>query len=693
MERKYERKEWSKLYEHRAQVLLKEKEDPASNRARRDLQMITKAGTLIARKIGKRVRIKLKNKAFSCHRTPENLTFPKGLRDWSTHWGTQLMCSICQTPCFYDSTNCKTCNAIAHRLCVAEQLVLSGSISQMSSLSMGSEHKAAADDDDDDEDEDGEPDAEDAVFGEGQEGEDNFLATLSALGTDEYNCMDCHRGYQEDVDYFDKLKVKLTRGRRLVLAMRLVCRRILCYIERKRFKKLRKGLILIQSGIRKRRAKRVFFHWRRSQMRVIVIDVLHLPLGAIKENDLVVLTAVDPMKNQQLFRIDKDASRAIDEGFLIPGITSHMTVVITLCRVEEHTANTVFVIQEQCQLSLRDIDEFLLKLPYALPFGKRIWWHPTDPKKDFPYRIVTEKTGGIVSGHSSTSANHSSGLDYAAIAKPSSPFALGEREHKQHRDAKSAGGDVSAPDQASGGCSKSGFASGAVTAEHKSLYVASPSPSRGHSPAAGSLRHGLINEGLGGSSPHTPHSPCSISAAQQADTAKSSHYVRVLYAPQNPISSMVVTISGPPLDVLRAPAVIDVHQLARIQKNKSDGDSSGKLDTHDQGPQGRATRWWLCLNNLRLYFYQNHGDIRPRFVSDIVEAQVVVDRTYTKGNVVSVLHHDSRLWLLELGEAKLADKFVFAVTESQKAHAQPQGSIFMRTSDVRKHRTFGFDFI
>jgi hypothetical protein len=76
-----------------------------------------------------------------------------------------------------------------------------------------------------------------------------------------------------------------------------------------------------------------------------------------------------------------------------------------------------------------------------------------------------------------------------------------------------------------------------------------------------------------------------------------------------------------------------------------------------------------------------------------VEAQVVVDRAYTKGNVVSVLHHDSRLWLLELGEAKLADKFVFAVSESQKAHAQPQGSIFMRTSDVRKHRSFGFDFI
>jgi len=146
--------------------------------------------------------------------------------------------------------------------------------------------------------------------------------------------------------------------------------------------------------------------------------------------------------------------------------------------------------------------------------------------------------------------------------------------------------------------------------------------------------------------------------------------------------------------VLRAPAIVDPHQVARIKK-KSAGAGAGadggsvKADTRDQGPQGRATRWWLVLCNLRLYFYQNYGDNRPRLVSDIVDAKVIVDPTYTKGNVLCVLHRDTRMWLIEAGEAKLAEKFAFAVSESQKAHARQQGSIFMRTAEVRRKTTWG----
>ena len=176
-----------------------------------------------------------------------------------------------------------------------------------------------------------------------------------------------------------------------------------------------------------------------------------------------------------------------------------------------------------------------------------------------------------------------------------------------------------------------------------------------------------------------------------AFTDKSEHFVRVLYSPQNPISSMVMMISGPPLDVLRAKAETDILAQARNKKKSGSEDSVAKGATRDQGPQGRATRWWLCLCNLRLYFYQNYGDNRPRLVSEIVEARVIVDPTYTKGNVISILHRDTRLWMLEMSDAKLAEKFAFAVSESQKAHAQRHGSIFIRTSEVRKKPSYGFD--
>lgn len=644
LDRKYEHKPWSKLFKDRAEELSKEHEDPAALRARKDLKVTTKAGTLIAKVIGKRVRLRLKNKAYSCHRTPENLTFPKDLREWKTHWGTRIMCSICDGPALYDCTACRTCNSIAHRLCVAEQFTsMQSHLSQLSSpfsanSSFAEESKFAH--------EEGEYDEEDALFGESPSVyADHFDTTMQALGMDEFTCLECQRAYADDVEYFERLKVQLFTARRYILALRLVCRRIFGYVERKRFKTLRKGLIFIQAAIRKRRAKKAFFHWRRSQMRVIVIDMLHLPPQTLQLNDLVVLTVVDTMKAQQLFRLDKTATKAAEEGFLIPGITAHMTLVLTICRVEEHTAGTVFVVMQQCQLSLRDIDRFLDKLSYSLPFGKRIWWLPLDAKKELPYRVVAEKSGGIVPSHAGTGA----------------PSAKAEAK----------GGDAG------------------IHSSSSSLSPAVPAPA----PAPALVESKLI------ASPKASHhsallaGPDSASSDKDRDKDKAGdQHVRVMYHPQNPISSVTFMVSGPPLDVLRTPAVTDVHQLARNAARKTATETEEKkLDTRDTGPQGRATKWWLCLNNLRLYFFQNYGDAKPRFISDLTDALVGVDPIYTKGNVISIFHRDGRIWLIELSDSSCAEKFAFAVQESQKAQRSKGGSIFMRTTEVRVRRNFGFD--
>ena len=653
LDRKYEHKPWSKLFKDRAEELCKEHEDPVALRARKDLKVTTKAGTLIAKVIGKRVRLRLKNKAYSCHRTPENLTFPKDLREWKTHWGTRIMCSICDGPALYDCTACRTCNSIAHRLCVAEQFTsMQSHLSQLSSpfsISNNSNPHAEAEETKFAHDE-GEDDEEDALFGGDSPSvyADHFDTTMQALGMDEFTCLECQRAYSDDVEYFERLKVQLFTARRYILALRLVCRRILGYVERKRFKTLRRGLIFIQAAIRKRRAKRVFYHWRRSQMRVIVIDLLHLPPQALQLNDLVVLTVVDTMKAQQLFRFDKTASKAAEEGFLIPGITAHMTLVLTICRVEEHTAGTVYVVTQQCQLSLRDIDSFLDRLSYSLPFGKRIWWLPQDAKKELTYRVVAEKTGGIVPSHGGAGA----------------PSAKAEAKADAKIGGKAGGVDA--------GMSSSSLSPAPAPAAAESKHTASPKASP---------RSALLT-----------NPEAAASASEDKDKAVGGQLMRVLYYPQNPISSVTFMVSGPPLDVLRTPAVTDPHLLARTAARKASSDSEEKkLDTRDSGPQGRATRWWLCLNNLRLYFFQNYGDAKPRFISDLTDAQVGVDPIYTKGNVIFILHRDSRLWLIELSDSSCAEKVAFAVHESQKAQRTKGGSIFMRTADVRVRRSFGFD--
>lgn len=636
MERKYPHKRWSDLYKQRSEALIKESEAPASLVQRKNLQLTTQMGTLIARMVGRRVRAKLKNKAFSCHRTIENLTYPKDLREWKTHWGSQLLCTICLTPALFDCTSCRTCNSIAHRLCAAELYTMQQQGSIASSLSLSSASLLEEDEDSDDDD-DG--DAPRGVGGSTTELglEASFEDSFAALGMDEYNCSSCLQSYQDDVEYYERLRVKLARDRRWILALRLICRRILGYVERARFKKLRRGLVAIQTAIRKRRAKRVFFYWRRSQMRIVIVDLLHLPPATVLKNDLVSLCVVDPIKAQQLFRFDKTAAAALEEGFLIPGMTSHMSLVLSLCRVEEHTANSIYVIQEQCQLSVRDIDNFLEKLSYRLPFGKRVWWLPTDARKDFPYQIRAVPSGGLVAATSAAGAERES------------------REQKEGRER-------------------------AQSPQAESKDGRSPTP-------AHNVKH---------SRPHTPAEAKAEKADRNDRSEKGEradktddYFLRVLYYPQNPISAVVFLLAGPPVDILRLPPVKDIHAHARNKPGAED-EAKKKLVTHDAGPAGRTTRWWLCMSNLRLFFFQAHGDVKPRFVSDIVDAAVGVDPAYTRGNVVQILHVDGRCWLLDLQSDRDAQQLEFAVKESQKAHRAQRGSIFLRTNDVRKRRMFGF---
>ena len=160
--------------------------------------------------------------------------------------------------------------------------------------------------------------------------------------------------------------------------------------------------------------------------------------------------------------------------------------------------------------------------------------------------------------------------------------------------------------------------------------------------------------------------------------------IGIVYHPFNPCTSICQLVLGSPLEELRRQPETDMRKLNRHEKlDSSNIDINIKLKTTIEG---RTSVWWMCLCYLRLYFFQYHGDTSPRLVADITEATIEVDSLYLHKTVVSILMADQRRWLIEFEDFKLAQRFEFAVNESQKGFRKEGGSIFINTADVRRKR-------
>ena len=157
--------------------------------------------------------------------------------------------------------------------------------------------------------------------------------------------------------------------------------------------------------------------------------------------------------------------------------------------------------------------------------------------------------------------------------------------------------------------------------------------------------------------------------------------IRMFYRPLNPISSVCLLASGPPLEDLRKPAETDLRLLA-LKKVEDTAKMKNMLE-------GRTTLWWLVCSRLKLYFFQYHGDPKPRLVADVTQAHVEIDQQYMHKCVVKIRHTDKREWLLEFEDFKKALKFEFAVNESQAALKKDGGSMFMTTADLKQRFQYG----
>ena len=58
-------------------------------------------------------------------------------------------------------------------------------------------------------------------------------------------------------------------------------------------------------------------------------------------------------------------------GYLLPGISGYMTIVISLCIKREDSQHTYFV-TSQMQFPLRDIDDFIARQTIPLSFSRQI---------------------------------------------------------------------------------------------------------------------------------------------------------------------------------------------------------------------------------------------------------------------------------------------------------------------------------
>ena len=161
--------------------------------------------------------------------------------------------------------------------------------------------------------------------------------------------------------------------------------------------------------------------------------------------------------------------------------------------------------------------------------------------------------------------------------------------------------------------------------------------------------------------------------------------IRLFHAPLNPCSSVCFLVSGPPLEELRKPPETDLRLLNRKTPALDNGGEI-KLKTM---VEGRTSVWWFCLCSLRLYFFQYHGDCRPRLVASIVDATVEICPEYLNRSVVNITMADKRNWLVEFEDFKKALRFEFAVKESQEGYRKDGGSMFVNSKDVRSKREYG----
>jgi hypothetical protein len=135
--------------------------------------------------------------------------------------------------------------------------------------------------------------------------------------------------------------------------------------------------------------------------------------------------------------------------------------------------------------------------------------------------------------------------------------------------------------------------------------------------------------------------------------------------PIHPVLSTVGQASAPPLDILRRPV------------------ESYMVSTHVAAGAGakakeRSSRWWICLIELKVAFYQCYGDSKQRFVANIRDSTVAVSKE--SSTTVIINFGDRKKWQFNFNSTAEAKKFSFVVNESKRV--LDGNSMYFKKRDV-----------
>lgn len=229
------------------------------------------------------------------------------LANYGVHLPHQLMCCFCTRVCLSASLPCRSCSSVAHFLCLPKDFSPSPLVKDCST----------------------------------------------------FECPDCIEAYQTDVTYSLLRNAKAQEEIRYNMSTQLIARKLLTILRRKQFLRKKRMATLVQAIVRSVIARVRFIKRRLAQPRVLIVELIDIPLISIKTG-LVVVTIVRSASNFQIMRMEKDAASALEEGFLIPGVDQSSILVVSFCEMKSSTTaskNIEYLILGQASTLLRDLGE------------------------------------------------------------------------------------------------------------------------------------------------------------------------------------------------------------------------------------------------------------------------------------------------------------------------------------------------
>eukprot|EP01033_Poteriospumella_lacustris_P015855 gene15855-11348_t len=412
----------------------------------------------------------------------------------------------------------------------------------------------------------------------------------------------------------------------------IIARRIRVFIERRRFVNKQRAVRKLQAVTRGLIYAQRYYRQMRGKLRLILFQVTpdYFPLEnsstEFLNNVLITVTVYDSHKNAQYFRMERSYHALSDKAITLPGVNFFMTVIFTIAVRDEAKS---YCILGQTQLSLGDIVYPAQPSEVTLHVSPRVMWMPQEGFGiKYSHLVTTGRINNVL-------RHFRENVSFQVRYLPQNPVTTScQYIHGPPLDVLRRGGDM-------GGGGNRGAPKHRVAA------------------AAATGGGGGSNSNNNSNNNHTHSS--SVTATTTTTTSSSQ--------PDRPQTlTDVLNALNPSKAPLKAAAATATAMATMSSPNP----------------------YWMALYNLRLLFYQFHGDIEPRYALDLSDVHVILSkdrgRTYS---MVSLQFSDGRLWHLEFNDRKSAVFFDIAVHESKKA-LRDNNSMYMRQDDFSDDVSIGF---